>query len=99
MTNRTITRADLAAALNAEVGLSKTECADLLEGVLKEIADAMANGEQVKISNFATFIPHQKSARIGRNPRNGEEVPIPPRRVVIFRPSAEMRAKINGAGE
>jgi integration host factor subunit alpha len=94
---KTITRPDLVAALNEEVGLSHTDCADLLEGVLDEITDALASGEKVKIAGFATFKPHQKVQRTGRNPKTGEEVPIPSRRVVMFRPSIGMRAKINGA--
>ena len=99
MTNKTITRADLVAILNEQVGLSRTDCSTLLEGVLKEIADALARGEQVKITSFATFKPHQKSARIGRNPKNGEAVPIPPRTAILFRPSGEMKTKINRSAE
>ena len=96
---KTITRLNLVAALNEETGLSRTDCAKLLEGVLAEITDALASGEAVKINGFATLRPHQKYARTGRNPKTREEVPIPPRRVVVFRPSGVMRAKINGAGD
>ncbi len=99
MTNKTITRTDLVATLNTEVGLSRAECSDLLESVLKEITATLAIGETVKIHRFATFIPHQKNARIGRNPKTREEVTIPPRRVILFRPSPELRAKVIGAGE
>ena len=99
MTNKTITRSDLVASLKEQAGLSQIDCSKLLEGVLKEIADALSRGEQVKITSFATFKPHQKNARIGRNPKNGEEVRIPPRKVVLFRPSGVMRAKINRSGD
>ncbi len=96
MTNRTTTRTDLVVALNEKTGLSKFDCANLLEGVLNEITDALASGEKMKIAGFATLKPHQKKARVGRNPKTREAVPIPPRKVVVFRPSQGMLAKING---
>ncbi len=99
MTNKTITRADLVAALNEEVGLSQTDCTNLLEGVLNEITNALVAGEKVKISNFASFYTKHKKARTGRNVTTGEEAPITPRTVVIFRPSLVMKAKINGVGD
>lgn len=99
MTSKTITRPDLVAALNAKTGLSKSECAGLLESVLDEITNTLASGEKVKINGFATFRPHQKPERVGRNPKTKEAVPIPPRKVVIFKPSGVMKAKINGAGD
>jgi integration host factor subunit alpha len=96
---KTITRNDIVNALNEEVGLSQSDCSKLLQSVLNEITDALTNGEKVKIGGFATLRPHQKNARIGRNPKTGKEAPILPRRVVVFRPSGVLRAKINGAGK
>jgi len=87
MTGKTVTRADLAEAVCREVGLSRTESADLVEMILGEICDAIARGEVVKLSSFATFQLRDKSLRIGRNPKTGEEVPILPRRVVTFKAS------------
>jgi len=54
----------------------------------------LANGEQVKISSFGTFSVRDKNARIGRNPKTGEEVPISPRRVLTFRPSHLMKERV-----
>jgi len=99
MTKRTITRADLVGALHKEVGLSQTDCAELFEGVLNEITNALVAGEAVKLNNFASFYTRQKKTRTGRNVKTGEEVPIPPRKVIIFRPSLGFKAKINGAGD
>ncbi len=96
MTNKTIGRADIAGALHKESGLSQTDCLKLLEGVLNEITNALVAGEKVKINNFATFKPHQKPERVGRNPKTLEEVPISPRKVVMFRPSGVMKGRING---
>jgi len=98
MTNRTITRTDLVGALHKEVGLSQTDCTDLLEGVLNEITKALVTGETVKINNFASFCTKHKKARTGRNVTTGEEVPITPRRVITFTPSLKLKHKINQAG-
>ena len=61
--------------------------ADLVESVLGEISDALMRDEMVKISSFGSFFVRQKGQRVGRNPKTGEEVPILPRRVLVFRPS------------
>lgn len=95
MSNRTITRAQLSEAVYQEVGLSRNESADLLESVLSMISDSLADGETVKISSFGSFSVRQKGQRIGRNPKTGEEVPILPRKVLVFRPSQVMKARIN----
>jgi len=97
MTNKTITRADLVGALHKESGLSQTDCTYLLEGVLNEISNVLITGEAVKISSFASFYTKHKKARTGRNVKTGEEVPITPRTVVVFRPSLVLKAKINGS--
>ena len=92
----TVTRAHLADIIHAEVGLSRNECADLLENVLDRLSLTLEAGQSVKISGFGTFSVRQKGRRIGRNPKTGEEVPILPRRVLVFRPSHVLRARING---
>ena len=94
MTTNTLTRMDLSEAVFREVGLSRNESAQLVETVLEEISDALVRGEQVKISSFGTFSVRSKSARIGRNPKTGEEVPINPRRVLTFRPSHLMKDRV-----
>ena len=95
MSDRTITRAQLSEAVYQEVGLSRNESAELLESVLAMMSDALASGETVKISSFGSFSVRQKGQRIGRNPKTGEEVPILPRKVLVFRPSQVMKARIN----
>jgi len=95
MTGKTITRAYLTEAVYQEVGLSRNESADLLEAVLAEITNALADGEAVKLSSFGSFSIRQKGRRIGRNPKTGEEVPIMPRRVLVFRPSQVLKTRIN----
>ncbi len=95
MTGRTVTRADLSEAVYQEVGLSRNESAELVESVLSEISDALVRGEVVKISSFGSFSVRQKGERIGRNPKTGEEVPILPRRVLVFRASHVLKNRIN----
>ncbi|WP_029002367.1 integration host factor subunit alpha [Azorhizobium doebereinerae] len=96
MAGRTVTRADLCEAVYQQVGLSRTESAALVEMVLREIADCLAKGETVKLSSFGSFVVRSKGERVGRNPKTGEEVPIEPRRVMVFKPSSILKNRING---
>jgi len=93
---RTVTRVDLAEAVYRCVGLSRKESAILVESVLDELADALIGGESVKLSSFGRFLVRAKSERIGRNPKTGIEVPITQRRVMVFKPSNVLKARING---
>jgi integration host factor subunit alpha len=93
----TVTRAHLAESIYTQVGLSRNESADLLEAVLDRVASTLEAGESVKISGFGTFSVRQKGRRIGRNPKTGVEVPILPRRVLVFRPSQVLKAHVNHA--
>ena len=99
MSAKTITRADLCEAVYQKVGLSRTESATLVELVLKEITDCLERGETVKLSSFGSFVVRKKGQRIGRNPKTGMEVPISPRRVMVFKPSAILKQRINGLPE
>ncbi|SNX67577.1 integration host factor subunit alpha [Cereibacter ovatus] len=99
MGDKTLTRMDLSEAVFREVGLSRNESAQLVESVLQHVSDALASGETVKISSFGTFTVRDKSARIGRNPKTGDEVPISPRRVLTFRPSHLMKERVAAGGK
>lgn len=94
MAQKTLTRMDLSEAVFREVGLSRNESAELVESVLGMMSDALVSGESVKISSFGTFGLREKSARVGRNPKTGEEAPIPPRKVLTFRPSHIMKDRV-----
>lgn len=96
MTGRTVTRADLAESVFREVGLSRNESAKLVESVLNQITEALATGETVKISSFGSFAVRMKGQRVGRNPKTGQEVPILPRSVLVFRASHVLKDRING---
>ena len=95
MASATVTRAHLAEAVYQEIGLSRNESAELVETVLREISDSLTRGESVKISSFGSFSVRQKGPRVGRNPKTGQEVPILPRRVLVFRASNVLKSRIN----
>ncbi len=96
MSGKTVTRADLSEAVYQEVGLSRNESAELVEAVLDEISQNLVEGDNVKISSFGSFIVRSKDGRIGRNPKTGEEVPIEPRKVLVFRPSQVLKNRVSG---
>lgn len=90
----TLTRADLAEAINRKVGLSRSEALLMVEAILRHMCAALSHGENVKISGFGTFLLRDKSERVGRNPKTGVEVPITPRRVLTFRASQMLKDRI-----
>ena len=87
MSGKTVTRTDLSEAVYQKLGLSRVESAELVEMVLETISERVVEGEPVKLSSFGSFLVRSKNERIGRNPKTGEEVPITPRRVMVFKPS------------
>ena len=95
MAGKTLTRADLSDAVHRKVGLSRGESADLVKSVLDRITETLVQGETVKLSSFGTFAVRSKGGRVGRNPKTGQEVPITPRRVLVFRPSHVLKNLIN----
>jgi integration host factor subunit alpha len=95
MAGRTVTRADLSDAVYEQVGLSRDESGKLVSSVLEQMSSALASGVSVKLSSFGSFTLRNKALRIGRNPKTGEEVPISPRRVVVFRASHVLKERVN----
>ena len=90
----TLTRADLAEALNRKLGLSRSDSLGMVESILDHMTVALEQGENVKISGFGTFLLRDKGQRVGRNPKTGVEVPITPRRVLTFRASQMLKERI-----
>jgi integration host factor subunit alpha len=97
MKGQTVTRADLCEAVHEEVGLTRQDCSELVERVLELVAVALERGEQVKLSGFGVFQVRAKNARMGRNPKTGEPAAIDPRRVIGFRASQVMKARVDRA--
>lgn len=96
MTERTVTRADLAEAVYEQVGLSRNDSSDLVKSLFIEISNRLIEGDDVKLSGFGAFNVRQKGERIGRNPKTGVEVAIKPRKVLVFRASHVLKDRING---
>lgn len=97
MTDTTVTRAQLAEAVYQEVGLSRNDSAQLVDVILEEVSQALIREEMVKLSSFGSFQVRSKGQRVGRNPKTGQEVPILPRKVLVFRASHVLKDKINRA--
>ena len=99
----TVTRRDLTEAVCAEAGFVRRDAAELVDGFIEAIAERLSAGEEVKISSFGSFTVRDKGLRMGRNPKTGEPAAILPRRIVVFRPSAKLKERINkgvaGMGE
>ena len=97
MNDRTLTRAHLTEALHDEVGLTRQDCAGLVERTLDLVTEAMERGEVVKLSGFGVFEVRSKRERMGRNPKTGAPATIEPRRVIGFRASQVIKARIDSA--
>jgi integration host factor subunit alpha len=93
--NPLMTKADLVEKVYLDVGLSKGECAEIVELALEIMKEALEHGETVKISGFGNFVVRQKRARRGRNPQSGEDIEITPRKVLTFKPSILLKKAIN----
>ncbi len=91
-----LTKADMAKSLFNELGLNKREALELVDLFFQELEACLADGEQIRLSGFGNFDLRDKSERPGRNPKTGEEVSIPARRVVTFRAGQKLRARVEG---
>lgn len=91
----TITRSDIVDAVHSEIGLSRKDSGDILDMIISEIMEELIAGNDVKLSTFGTFSLHDKTARIGRNPKTGVSATIKPRRVISFKASQTLRNHIN----
>ncbi len=89
-----LTKADMAKSLFNAIGLNKREALKLVDSFFEELEAALAVGEQIRLSGFGNFYLRDKNERPGRNPKTGEKVPIPARRVVTFRPGQKLKARV-----
>ncbi len=89
-----MTKADLVEGVSAKTGLTRTDVAVVVDGFLDAVKKSLEDGNNIEIRGFGTFKVKQRKARKARNPRTGEEVPVPDRKVPVFRPSNEFKALI-----
>ena len=90
-----LTKADMVESLFNELGLNKREGRELVDLFFQELVAPLAAGEQVKLSNFGNFCLRDKNERPGRNPKTGEDIPIPARRVVTFGSGPKLKARVD----
>ena len=91
----TLTKAHIIESILKQTGFSKNKSAEIIEIILETIKRSLETGDDVLISGFGKFCVKNKSERRGRNPATGEDMMLSPRRVVTFRCSERLRAKIN----
>ena len=99
MAQKTITRRDLSEAVYKPAHVSRTQSAELVEAFFNEITTCLERGEPVRLSSFGAFVVREARQRMGRNPKTGMEVKISARRVMVFKPSAVLKARINPLAE
>lgn len=90
-----LTRRDLSQAINDKMGFSKSSSRELVDNAFDVIKAALLKGEAVKLVNFGAFAVRDKVPRVGRNPKTGENIEIKKRQTVTFKPSRQLRAKVN----
>ena len=91
-----LTKAELAERLFEQVGLNKREAKEFVDSFFDVMRDALARGEQVKLSGFGNFDLRQKNQRPGRNPKTGEAVEVPAKKKVLFKVSSSLKKFVNG---
>jgi integration host factor subunit alpha len=90
-----MTKANIVEEVYKKVGFSKSQAAEIVETVFETMKQVLERGEKLKISGFGNFTPRDKKTRIGRNPKTGEAIEISARRVVTFKASPVLKAKMN----
>ncbi len=95
MTEKTLTRADLSTRINKKLGISQTEAAAVVDGILEELSATLKTEDEVKLSGFGNFIVHKKKERTGRNPKTGKTAKISARKSVSFHPSQMLKKAVN----
>lgn len=89
-----MTKKDIILKVSDAVGLRQIDVKKVVQKTFECIIEALIRGEKIELRNFGVFRLKQRKSRTGRNPRTGEAVPVPPRKVVIFKPGLEMKHKI-----
>ncbi len=89
-----LTKKDLVLAVAKETGITQVEVKRVVQHLLDRLIDNLQQGNTVELRNFGVFKVRQRAPRRGRNPKTGQEVPVPPKRVVVFKPGLLMRQDI-----
>ncbi|MDP3143422.1 MAG: HU family DNA-binding protein [Candidatus Omnitrophota bacterium] len=90
-----MTKKDIVIKITDETGIKQVDVKKVVQKTLDCIVDSLTRGEKVELRNFGVFKLKERRARTGRNPRTGQTVPVPPRKVVVFKAGLEMKKKSN----
>lgn len=89
-----MTKKDLVLKISDETQLKQIDVKKVVQKTFDHIIEALERGEKIELRNFGIFKVKQRKSRTGRNPRTGQVVPVPPRKVVVFKPGLEMKKRI-----
>lgn len=89
-----MTKKDIVLKITDQTGIKQVDVKTIVQATFDVIVDSLTRNEKVELRNFGVFKIKERRARFGRNPRTGESVPVPPRKVVVFKPGLEMKEKI-----
>jgi len=89
-----MTKKDIVLKIADDTGIKQIDVKKVVQKTFDFIVDALVRGEKVEFRNFGVFKVKQRRGRTGRNPRTGQTVPVPPRKVAIFKPGLEMKQKV-----
>jgi nucleoid DNA-binding protein len=89
-----MTKKDIILRVSDETNLKQIDVKRVVQKTFDYIVDALSRGEKIELRNFGVFKIKQRKSRTGRNPRTGQVVPVPPRKVVVFKPGLEMKKRV-----
>ena len=89
-----VTKKDIVLKIASETGIKQIEVKRVVQSTLDKITEFLASGQTVELRNFGIFKIKSRRGRLGRNPRTGQEVPVPPKKVVVFKPGLIMKRDV-----
>lgn len=89
-----MTKKDLVTKISDETGVKQVDVKQVIQRTLDHVITSLEHGETVELRNFGVFKVRQRRGRVGRNPRTGQAVPVPPKKVVVFKPGLQMKAQV-----
>ncbi len=92
----TMTKRELVITVASKLGMTQSDVAKIIESTFDTIAQSLSEGHRWELRDFGVFEVKTRASRIGRNPRTGDQVPVPERRVVTFRPGKRMKEEVSG---
>jgi nucleoid DNA-binding protein len=89
-----MTKKDIILKVADETNLKQTDVKQVVQKTFDYMVAALVRGEKIELRNFGVFKVKERKSRTGRNPRTGQVVPVPPRKVVVFKPGLEMKHQV-----